>query len=493
MSLLKDTAVYGVSSVLGRFLNWLLTYVYTRVLLEDEFGRMTNLYAWVALLVIILTYGMETAFFRFANKHDRPGLVYSTTLGAIATTTTAFAIIGWLLLPDLTRWLGVVGSEPLVSMLIGIIALDVLCAIPLGYLRYAGRPWRFMGVRMSFIGLTIGLTLATFYIVPHLAEAYPSLLGWYDPRHGLYYIFGINLIGNVVQLLLLLPTIRRAEWAFSWELLGQMLRYGWPLLLLGLVGSFNNQADKIIFPLLFDDPLEGQAQLGIYSACYKLAIVIVLFTQAFRYAYDPYIFARAKEGGEVAKDAYAQALKSYTLFVLCVFVAVLSMLDIVKLFIAPSYHGGLGAVGPVMVGQMMFGIYYNLSTWYKVTDRTHWGAILSLLGALSTVLIIVLGAKTYGFMACAWASVISNGLIMLLSYWLGQRYYPIRYPLAELGGYVALATLALGLEWGFAQLIEVSWVRLGFNAIVAVAFCGLVGWREVPHTAIQRIRQRIGL
>lgn len=491
-SLVKDTAIYGLSTVVGKFLSWLLTFVYVQVLLPEEFGRMTNLYAWTALLMIVLTYGMETSFFRFVSRHERPGLVYSTALSSLGITSSLFITLGALFLTDISAMLDQSGHEALVLMLIMIIALDAFCAIPLGYLRYAQMPWRFMFVRMGFILLTITLTLLTFFVVPDLSATMPSLFGWYDSADALYYIFGINLIGSVMQLLILVPAMRvRRE--FSWSLLTQMLSYAWPILLLGLAGSFNNQADKILFPLLFDDRTEGDAQLGIYSACYKLAVIMVLFTQAFRYAYDPYVFARSKEGETSAKAAYASAMKYYLLFTLVIFVGVMASLDLLKMLIAPAYHAGLAVVAPVMAGQLMFGIYFNLSLWYKLTDRTYWGAILSLVSCLVTVLVIVAGAERYGFMACAWASVLSNALIMFVSYVLGQRYYPIRYPLGAMGLYTLLAGGAVALVHIIPTNVDNLWIKLALGGITTLAFIAVIVTREVPRTAFVQFRKRIGL
>lgn len=489
-SLIKDTAIYGLSTVVGKFLNWLLTFVYAQVLLPETFGKMTNLYAWTALALIVLTYGMETSFFRFVSRHDQPSLVYTTALTAIGTTSTLFVALGALLIGDLTTLLGQTGSEPLVMMLILIIALDAFCTIPLGYLRYAQMPWRFMAVRMGFVLLTIVLTLLTFFVLPALAQLYPTLFGWYAEGDALYYIFGINLVGNIMQLIVLLPVLRIGR-RISWSLLGQMISYAWPILLLGLSGSFNNQADKILFPLLFDNRTEGDTQLGIYSACYKLAVIMVLFTQAFRYAYDPYVFSRSREGEASARAAYADAMKYYVIFTCIIFVTILAALDLLKYLIAPAYHAGLPVVAPVMAGQLMFGIYFNLSLWYKLTDRTYWGAILSLLSCIVTVIIIALGAETYGFMACAWASVFSNGLIMLVSYLLGQYYYPIRYPLGTIGLYTLLAILCAVLiqsisatEWNF-------YLRLTLNGAIALAYTSIVIVREVPASLVRQLCKRL--
>ena len=491
-SLIKDTAVYGLSSMFGRFLNWLLTFVYVRVLLTEEFGQMTNLYAWTAILMILLTYGMETAFFRFANKHEQPADVYTTTLWSLGISSLLFVLLGWMFLDPLAASLHVAEHKDLLSCLIIIVASDAFMAIPLGYLRYEQRPWWFMTVRMSFVFSTIILTLFAFYGVPALSE-YVPLLSELQPRaHALQYIFGINLVSNGLQFLLLLPTLRKATGHFDASLLGAMLRYALPMLLLGLAGNFNNQADKILFPLLFDDPHYANGQLGIYGACYKLAVVMVLFTQAFRYAYDPFIFAEKKKGEEAARRAYSSSMTYYVLFTLFIFLAVMSYIDGLKLLIAPAYYPGLTVVPWIMAGQLMFGVYFNLSLWYKVTDRTHWGAILSIVGCALTVLLIVLLAPRYGFMACAWASVVANGGVMLISYTLGQHYYPVSYDLRRLALYTLLTIILYGMQWGIANALpEATLLRMLFNTLLLLIFLGIVYRYEVPKGTLIALRKKL--
>lgn len=486
--LLKDTAIYGLSTVVGKFLNWLLTFLYVRILVPEEFGTMTNLYAWVALTLIVLTLGMETTFFRFVNKHPEPEVVYSTAVRTLAITSGVFVLLGMLFTEPLTHYLHLGGQEHLLWLLLLVIGLDAFATIPLAYLRYAQRPWRFLLVRMTFIALTIFLTLIVFWGLPYLSEKLgENIVPNIGAEYALTYILGINLVGNVVQVALLAPTIRLRGVGMDWALLRQMLGYSWPILLLGLVGSFNNQADKILFPMLFDDVAEGRYQLGIYSACYKIAVVMVLFTQAFRYAYDPFVFAQTKRGPDKAKAAYTSSMKYYVLFTLAIFLCVQSSLEVLKLLIAPDYYAGLVVVPWIMAGQLMFGVYFNLSIWYKLTDRTYWGAILSVIGCTLSVLVIVLGAERYGFMACAWASVVSNAAIMSLSYILGQRYFPINYRVLELLGYAVLVALLLAAEyWVGEQMGADSAASLGFNLTMCLVFFALVYVRELAPILCRR-------
>ncbi|MDY5858526.1 MAG: oligosaccharide flippase family protein [Porphyromonas sp.] len=478
-SLVKDTAIYGISSMFGRFLNWLLVAVYARVLLPAEMGQMTQLYALTAVLMVFLTYGMETAFFRYVNKSEQPQRVYGTTLMMLGASSLVFALGGIASLDWLTSLFDFdtggtsrTTAELLVGAIILITALDAFCAIPLGYLRYAQRPFRFMAVRMGFVLFTVVATLLAFYVLPQWVSL--------DMRvYALPIILGINLVGCLLQLVMLLPTFRFAEWHFDAGMARAMLGYGWPILLMGIVGIFSGQADKLIFPLLYDDPLVGKVQLGIYSACYKIAVVMMLFTQAFRYAYDPFVFAKAKEGGESAKRAYAEAMRYYVLFTLFIFLGVMSILDLLKHFVTPEYYAGLPVVPLVMLGMLMNGVYFNLSVWYKVTDRTKWGAYFSIFGATVSLLWIVLATPYMGFMACAWAAVGSNALIMLASYFVGQRYYPVRYPLGAIAGYTALALSLWGIQELFADYVSSNeWLCLGFNLALLFIFVAVVFVKE---------------
>lgn len=490
-SLIKDTAIYGLSSMLGRFLNWLLIAVYSRVLLPVEMGQMTQLYALTAILLVFLTYGMETTFFRFINKHAEPRRVYGTTLIMLGLSSLLFALFGLWFLGDITSFfsfdtggLDRSSAEMLVTALILISALDAFCAIPLGFLRYAGRPFRFMAVRMGFVLFTVFATLFAFYGLPYLVDIDVQ-------AYALSIILGINLVGCILQLSMLVPTFKFADWTLDKTLAREMLKYAGPILLLGIVGVFSGQADKLIFPLLFDDPTEGKLQLGIYSACYKIAVIMVLFTQAFRYAYDPFVFARAKEGGDKAKEAYALSMRYYVLFTLFIFLGVISTLEILKYYIDSKYHAGLPVVPLVMLGQLMFGVYFNLSIWYKLTDRTYWGAILSVLGCAISIIWIVLGTPSMGFMACAWASVISNAVIMLASYALGQRYYPVQYPWKAIILYSALALGIWGLQVVFATYVSSNkWLCLGFNLITLGIFVLVVTIGESLHLLLGQILKK---
>ena len=495
--LAKETAIYGLSSIVGRFLNWMLVPMYTRVLANtNEFGVVTNLYGWTALLLVILTYGMETGFFRFVNKQEErePMRVYATALYSVGFTSALFMVAAWLLLGPISGALGYAAHPEYVGMMAGIVAVDAFCCLPFAYLRYRNKAVRFAAIKLANIFLNIALNIFFLVVCPRLNESHPEWIAWfYRPGYGIGYIFLTNVFTTITTLLMLLPDMMPGLRARpDAARLRQMLAYSFPILILSIAGIFNQTADKILFPLLFEDSRAAHTQLGIYGACYKLAVVMVLFTQAFRYAYDPFIFAEKKKGEEAARSAYSSAMTYYVLFTYFIFLVVMAYMEILKLLIEPTYYPGLVVVPWIMAGQLMFGIYFNLSLWYKVTDRTHWGTILSIFGCVLTVAIIVLLAPRYGFMACAWASVVANGGVMLVSYFLGQHYYPVQYQLKKLMGYTLLTALLYGMmTFGATSFAGSPLLQLSINSLLLLLFVGIVLRLEVPRSAISMLRQKL--
>lgn len=465
--LAKETAVYGLSSIVGRFLNWMLVPMYTRVFTDTgDFGIVTNLYGWTALLLVILTYGMETGFFRFINKKEEqePMRVYSTVLASLAVTSALFFVLVMLLLQPICQGIGYTEHPEYVAMMAGIVAVDAFCCIPFAYLRYKGLAWNFAGIRLFNIFLNIALNIFLLVVCPRIYASHPGWIDWfYIPDYGVGYVFAANVVTTAATFLLLLPYMRPAFGKRpDFALLKTILRYSFPILLLGIAGIFNQTADKILFPFLFEDKAYANEQLGIYGACFKIAVVMVMFTQAFRYAYEPFIFARNKSGDN--KEAYAEVMKYFIIFALFIFLGVMFYLDILKYFVGEAYYPGLRVVPIVMLGELFFGIYFNLSLWYKLIDETKWGAYFSAIGCVATVAIIVLFAPSYGYMACAWASFFCNLLMMLLSYFVGQRKYPVAYDLRSALVYGSLAAALYAA--GMCVPIESEWLRLGYRTLL---------------------------
>lgn len=491
--LVKDTAVYGLSSIIGRFLNWALVPLYTRILQNTgEFGIVTNLYAWTALLLILLTYGMETGFFRFVNKEPNAQQVYSTTLISVGFTSLLFVLVGLLFLTPLSALLSYPEHESLIALLIVIVASDAFMAIPFAYLRYKQKPWRFALIKLVFIAVNIGLNLFFLLVAPYLMEHAPHWVDWFfRPDYAVGYIFISNLVGNAVIFLLLLPDIIPAGLHFSPALLRRMLRYSLPILVLGIAGIFNQMADKILFPMLYDDVAYARQQLGIYGACFKIAVIMVMFTQAFRYAYEPIIFNKRKGNDEAERNSYALAMKYYVISALVIYIGVMAYLDVIKLFVGENYYAGLNVVPIVMWGELMMGVYFNLSLWYKLVDKTWWGGIISFVGCLFTVLIIVWGVPYWGFYACAWASAVSNTVMVAVCYFLGQRYYRVAYDWKNALFYLFMASIAVGgifVTMLYAEELGAwQWV---INTLLFLAFVTIAARKDFPlSTIVKRLKR----
>jgi len=483
--LAKETAVYGLSSIIGRFLNWMLVPMYVRVLSSPEdYGVVTNLYGWTALLLVMLLYGMETGFFRFINKPEEknPIRVYATALRSVGWTSALFFGMLLINLPRVASALGYESHPEYITMMAGITAMDAFCSISFAYLRYKRKAYRFAGIRLFSIALNIVLNIFFLVGCPWLMTYAPSSIDWfYKPGYGVGYIFFTNVITTLVTFLMLFPDIwvglkEKADF----QLLGRMLNYSFPILLLGIAGIFNQTADKILFPFLFEDKAYAIEQLGIYGACFKISVVMVMFIQAFRYAYEPFIFAKNKS--EDDKLAYAEAMRYFILFALVIFLGVMYYLDLLKFFVAESYYPGLRVVPIVMLGSFFFGVYFNLSLWYKLLDETKWGAYFSFMGCAVTVAIIVVFTPKYGYMACAWASFICNLLMMVVSYFVGQKKYFIDYNLKSAGIFFTLAMLFYAV--GTLVKIPNLWLRLTYRTILLGVYVALILWKEVPLTQL---------
>lgn len=481
-SLMKDTAIYGVSSIVGRFLNWCLVPMYTYLFPTEEYGIVTNIYAYVALVLIILLYGMETGFFRFANheRWDNPKVVYSTTLISVGTSSMLFIILACAFSPQIADALNCGAHPSFIWMMAIAVGLDAYCSIPFSYLRYKKRPVRFALLKFANIGLNIGLNLFFLLLCPWLQEHAPGLIDWfYDPSFGIGYIFLANLISSAVILLLLIPELN-VTYRFNAKLWREMIHYSFPLLILGVAGIMNQTIDKILLPFLVNDPVSASQQLGIYGANYKIAIVMVMFIQAFRFAYEPFIFDKNKETGGDKRQAYSDAMKFFIIFGLFIFLGVMFYLDLLKYFISPRYFSGLKVVPIVMAAEFFFGIFFNLSLWYKLTDRTIWGTWFSLGGLAITLAINIIFVPHYGYIACAWAAFCCYGAMMVASYIIGQKKYPINYHLPRLMLYIiCAAALYVG-----AMLIttDSEFINFMVRGVLLIAFGGLVWVKEKPLT-----------
>ncbi len=488
--LAKETAIYGVSSILGKFMNWLLVPLYTFVLQSSsEYGIVTNLYAWTAFLLVVLTYGMETGFFRFANKNkDEADKVYSTTLTSVFSTSLIFAVCCIIFAQPIANAMGYSHHPEFIRMLGIVVAMDAFGSIPFAYLRYKGRPVKFAALKLLMIFANILFNIFFLVICPWIASKNSALIDWfYDPNYGVGYVFVSNLISTSLVTIALLPTAFSVKFNFDSALLKKMLRYSLPLLVLGIAGIMNQTLDKIIFPFLFEDRLEADAQLGIYGACFKIAMVMMMFTQAFRYAYEPFIFAKHKDHN--SKEAYADAMKYFVIFSFLIFLGMVFYLDIFKLLIRSDYWEGLRVVPIVLFSYIFQGIFFNLSLWYKLIDKTMFGAWFSVAGAVITFAINVIFVPIYGYMASAWAAFVCYFVMMLLSYFYGQKYMPINYDLKTIGLY----TLVTLLLFGAGMLVQTKYevINFSYRTVLLSLFIILMVKRDFPLKEIPVIKKFI--
>ncbi|MBO5618892.1 MAG: lipopolysaccharide biosynthesis protein [Paludibacteraceae bacterium] len=468
-SLAKDTAIYGLSSIIGKFLNYLLVPLYTYVLARTEdYGIVTNLYAWTALLLVILTYGMETGFFRFANRDDYdPKQVYRTAYMTLLTTSALFALLVVVFRQPVANILNYPDHSEFVAMMFATVAVDAFACIPFAYLRYRKRPIVFAALKLLFVILNIAFNLL-FLVV----------LG----KNDVFYVFLSNILATGIQTLCLLPMTLPKGGRFSMPVLRDMLRYSLPLLVLGVAGIMNQTLDRILFPYLYTGA-DAQAQLGIYGACFKVAMVMMMFTQAFRYAYEPFVFAKHKDRQSV--EAYADAMKYYLIFSYLILLGVIFYLDIFRYIISSAYWEGLKIVPVVLWTYVFQGVYFNLSFWYKLTDETKWGAYFSLIGLAITLVLQIVGVPRIGYWASCGSSLVCYFIIMLLSYFIGQKKAPIPYDLHSIGRYTALTIGLLAVYYALKlYYIHNMWLLMGIGTLLIAIYLLVMTRRDFPLSGL---------
>ena len=463
-SIFKDTAIYGLSSIIGRFLNYLLVPLYTAQLTAASggYGIITNIYAYVALVLVLLTFGMETTYFRFTNKtHTDSETVYGTTLISVGTVSFAFVVVVLLLLNPISELMGYGEHPEYVGVMAVTVAIDAFLCIPFAHLRQQKKAMKFAALKLLNIVVSIALNLVYFYFMDGKDVAYA---------------FYINLACTVMLAVCLITEYTGFRWKLDTKLLRTMLSYSWPILVLGIAGILNQAADKMLFPYLYKGA-DMQAQLGIYGACSKIAMIMAMITQAFRFAYEPIVFAGVKDKDQ--HEMYAQAMKYFIIFTLLAFLMVVGYLDVLKYIIGADYWVGLRVVPIVMAAEIMMGIYFNLSFWYKVIDKTIWGAIFSGIGVAVLLVVNVIFVPQYGYMACAWGGFAGYGVAMLISYVVGQKYYPIDYPLKDIGIYVTLALVAF-FVMTVVRDSQPLWFSLAVNTAFVLLFMTVIIKRDLP-------------
>lgn len=454
-----QTAIYGLSSIIGRVLNYLLTPLYTYTFRADEYGVISEFYAYAGFLAIVLALGLETGFFRYYSRKEFPAdRVYATAMGVLVPGCTAFVA-------GITVW-----QQPLAHLIDHdahpqylvwfslILAFDTLTAIPLARLRAQNRALRFALIKLG--EMAVGLTLNLFfllYLPQHAINTggmLPTLA--HDPALGVGYVFLANLAASAFKVLIFIPDYRISRKALQWDVLGALLKYSLPMILIGCAGMINEMLDRAILKYLLPyDPQTNLQQLGIYGACYKLAMLMTLFVQAFRYAGEPFFFSQAQRAD--APVLYARVMRYFVIFGVFIFLVVTLYLDLFQYFIGLEFRSGLGIVPILLMANLLLGIYVNLSVWYKLTDKTLTGATVALLGACITIVLNVVLIPVWGYQGSAWATLFCYGTMVILSWAMGARYYPVPYPVFSI-----LAYILLGLGLWFVNTLPAykSWTGL---------------------------------
>lgn len=426
--LMGETVIYGFTTIIGRFINWLLVPLYTRVFVADEYGVVVNLMAYTSILMVLLTYGTETGFFRFATK-DGKDRVFSTLLTSLSFTSVLFLVLCFSFLPQLSVILKVEEYPIYISLLAVTLAIDVITTLPFALLRLDSRPVRFGIIKLVNIGINVGSNLFFLLLCPYL-EKKGIHVPFYNPEGGVIYVFISYLLASVVTLLMLLPYILKFKFVFSFSLLKDILKYSYPILIVSLAGIINLQGDKILMPKLLEDEATSMAMTGIYGANYKLALIMYIFTQGFRFAFEPFFFNYSRNSD--SKKVYEDVLLYFTGFGLMIFLVVMFNLDLLKYFVKSTYFEGLAIVPWVLMANLFQGMYYSLSLWYKLTDKTIYGAYMAIAGCVITIAGNVIFLPKIGFMASAY-SVFTCFLVMtILSFILGRHFYKINYDIPKI-------------------------------------------------------------
>lgn len=472
--LMKDTVLYGLSTIVGRFINYLLVPLYTHYMPKEtgDYGVSVNIYAYTAIAMVLLTFGMESTLFYFANeKKEKPDTVFTTAIAFVTLLSAIFLGTIFLNVDAVCESLGYSSHPEYVLIMATCVAVDAILAIPFSYLRFQKRPLKFSSLKMLNILMSIALNVIFFVLLGHTE---------------VFYVFAINLFCSVALVFGFVTDFFRIQWHFSWGLFRQMLRYSAPLVILGIAGVLNQTADKILYPLI-DDSETGKAMLGEYGACVKIAMIMAMLTQAFRYAYEPIVFAIGKD--KDSKVYYAAATKYFIMFTLLAFLGVVATLDVLQLILGKDYRDGMRVVPIVMAAEIMMGVYFNLSFWYKLTKQTWWGAIFSTTGCVALIAINFLYIPQYGYEACAWGGFVAYAICMVLNYAVGQWKNPFPYDMKRIGFYTALAT-ALYFVMDYIPLEGLPGVAV--KLLLVLVYVAAVVKLDVPQSVVERYKSAIG-
>jgi O-antigen/teichoic acid export membrane protein len=471
-----ETVIYGVPTIIGRILNWLLIFLYTREFASGEYGVVSNVYAYVAFFLVILTYGMETSFFRFAGKEKDHKIVYTTSLTSLFVTSISFVFLIFIFANDLAAWIEIPQNPEYIKWMGIAVAVDAFSAIPFASLRLKSKSVKFATLKFSGICINIFLNVFLIYLLPEYLKTAPDsfLKILYNEDIGIGYVFIANLISSLVILLFFIPDLIIKPFIFKKSVLFKMLSYGWPLLIVGVAGMVSQNIEKILIPKLLRGFADPMSELGVYAANFKLGVLMTLFIQAFRYSFEPFFFSTHK--GEESKKVYADIMKYFIVFGLLIFLGVLLYIDLFKFIIDESYHEGLLILPWILMGNLLMGIYYNLSVWYKLTDKTRYGAKFAITGGIVTLVINLIFVPLFGYISSAIAFFIGPLIMVFISYFIGKKHFPVKYEIGRIFMYIIIAFFlyVIGSSMVFDNLI----VHFTIRTILILLFLIIVFFFE---------------
>lgn len=466
----KDTIIYGIAAVLPRVINFLLVRVHTDALPASDYAENTNFYIWIALFTVLLTFGMETAFFRFYKAEEKKDALIATSFISVFVAAIVFVVIAFSFSGFFTNLFDFSQNPMQFKLFIAILAIDAVSVVPFAYLRAANRPIKYTTIKMINVGIIVAINLLFLKFIPEIKASgknIPEFLNTvFESTSIVNFIFIANLIGSAVSLILLLPILLKFKWHFNGVLFKKMLNYSWPIAVAGIAYVINENLDKFLIGQMMD-----KTAMGIYSACYKLAIFMNLYIMAFRLGAEPFFFNHSDH--KDARKTYARILNYFIIVGALVFVVIVVFLDVIKqIFINRQYWDAIVIVPIVLLANLFLGIYHNLSVWYKLTDKTRYGMLFSIIGAIITVIINVALIPVIGYIASAWATLFAYGSMMVLSYFIGDKQYPVPYDLKKSGSYLLLSIVL--------SFISFTYFRENYivSGLMVFVFAMLIFWNE---------------
>ncbi|MCK5774990.1 MAG: polysaccharide biosynthesis C-terminal domain-containing protein [Bacteroidales bacterium] len=464
--LIGQTAVYGLSSIIGRLLSYLLVPLYTYNLPTEEYGIVTELYSYVAIIFAFLLYGMETTFFRFSQTEENKTKVLSTSSISLLVSTLVFVLISLTFRQEIANILGYQEEVKYITWFILILGFDALTSIPFAYLRQQNKALRFASIKLINISIAIGLNLFFILYCPYVINQgnthilFSFVESFFNNDSIVQYIFISNLAASAITFIIFLPTYKYIKLGFDRAIWKKMMPYTIPILIVNIAGLIPISIDKILLPMLYDgSPEEGMQQLGIYGANAKIAVIMLLFIQTFRYAADPFFFAEAKNKN--AKQTYARVMHWFVIFGSFIFLSMMMFMDVISYFIGADYREGAYVIPILLMGNLMLGIYYNLSFWYKLNNKTMYGAWFSTIGAIIAILLNFILVPIYGIYGSAWSVLAAYTIPAFLSFYFGAKHYPIPYQKSSLIFYPLIVVVFF---------LASSYLELGLLANIGILF-----------------------